>query len=315
MIYRFEQFEVDDREFRFSEHGTPLQVEPKVLRYSSISLRTGAAWFESRSCSTPYGRTPWSPRTPSPAPSDCSAKRSTKTAAYRNSSKQCPPRATVSSPASPRGGTSTPESATPLDRPPPRKTQSRIQALNQMGSCLRSPTRHRRRRYLPSFSHHKKVLTEKDTVVLADFDNSTGDPVFDGTLRQGMAVQLEQSPFLSLISDQRIQQTLKLMGQPQSATHSSDRPRDLRANRKRGRSRRLHRATRHSVCPRAASNRLPQRKGPRRGAGAGGQKRGCAECPGSDCQVNSEPKWANRSPRSKSTTLRWPKLRHHHSKH
>jgi eukaryotic-like serine/threonine-protein kinase len=61
------------------------------------------------------------------------------------------------------------------------------------------------------------VLTEKDTVVLADFDNSTGDPVFDGTLRQGMAVQLEQSPFLSLITDQRIQQTLKLMDQPADA--------------------------------------------------------------------------------------------------
>jgi len=64
------------------------------------------------------------------------------------------------------------------------------------------------------FSRHKKIFTEKDTVVLADFDNSTGDPVFDGTLRQGMALQLEQSPFLSLIPDQRIQQTLRLMGQP-----------------------------------------------------------------------------------------------------
>ena len=62
--------------------------------------------------------------------------------------------------------------------------------------------------------HRRRVLTEKDTVVLADFDNSTGDPVFDGTLRQGMAVQLEQSPFLSLVSDERIQQVLKLMGQP-----------------------------------------------------------------------------------------------------
>jgi len=61
------------------------------------------------------------------------------------------------------------------------------------------------------FIHHTPVLTAKDTVVLADFANSTGDPVFDGTLRQGLAVQLEQSPFLSLISDSRIQQTLRLM--------------------------------------------------------------------------------------------------------
>jgi DNA-binding winged helix-turn-helix (wHTH) protein len=57
------------------------------------------------------------------------------------------------------------------------------------------------------------VLTEKDTVVLADFANSTRDPVFDGALRQGMAVQLEQSPFLSIASDQQIQQTLQMMGQ------------------------------------------------------------------------------------------------------
>jgi DNA-binding winged helix-turn-helix (wHTH) protein/tetratricopeptide (TPR) repeat protein len=64
------------------------------------------------------------------------------------------------------------------------------------------------------FVHRRSVLNEKDTIVLADFANSTGDPVFDGTLRQGLSVALEQSPFLVLISDQRIQQTLKLMDQP-----------------------------------------------------------------------------------------------------
>jgi serine/threonine protein kinase/tetratricopeptide (TPR) repeat protein len=60
-------------------------------------------------------------------------------------------------------------------------------------------------------------LTAKDTIVLADFTNSTGDSVFDGTLRQGLSAQLEQSPFLSLISDQRIAQTLTLMNQPAHA--------------------------------------------------------------------------------------------------
>jgi DNA-binding winged helix-turn-helix (wHTH) protein len=58
------------------------------------------------------------------------------------------------------------------------------------------------------------ALTGKDTVVLADFANSTGDPVFDGTLRQGMEVQLEQSPFLSLVPEQRVRRTLAQMGQP-----------------------------------------------------------------------------------------------------
>jgi eukaryotic-like serine/threonine-protein kinase len=61
------------------------------------------------------------------------------------------------------------------------------------------------------FSHRTPKMTEKDTVVLADFVNSTGDPVFDGTLRQGLSSQLEQSPFLNLLSDQRIVQTLSLM--------------------------------------------------------------------------------------------------------
>jgi eukaryotic-like serine/threonine-protein kinase len=67
------------------------------------------------------------------------------------------------------------------------------------------------------FAHRALALTEKDTIVLADFTNTTGDPVFNGTLRQGLAVQLEQSPFLGLISEQRIQQTLGLMGQPADA--------------------------------------------------------------------------------------------------
>ncbi len=60
-------------------------------------------------------------------------------------------------------------------------------------------------------------LTEKDTIVLADFTNTTGDPVFDGTLRQGLASQLEQSPFLNLLSDERAAQTLALMAQPKDA--------------------------------------------------------------------------------------------------
>jgi serine/threonine protein kinase/Flp pilus assembly protein TadD len=64
---------------------------------------------------------------------------------------------------------------------------------------------------------HAPKLTEKDVLVLADFTNTTGDPVFDGTLRQGLSAQLEQSPFLNLLSDQRIAQTLALMSQPKDA--------------------------------------------------------------------------------------------------
>jgi tetratricopeptide (TPR) repeat protein len=67
------------------------------------------------------------------------------------------------------------------------------------------------------YFHRTPKLTGKDTIVLGDFNNKTGDSVFDGTLRQGIAVQLEQSPFLSLMSEQRIQRTLALMGQPADA--------------------------------------------------------------------------------------------------
>src|SRR5499425_979630 len=62
------------------------------------------------------------------------------------------------------------------------------------------------------YLHRRTKLTDKDTIVVSEFDNTTGDPVFNGTLRQGFSVELEQSPFLSLVTDEQIQQTLGLMG-------------------------------------------------------------------------------------------------------
>jgi len=67
-------------------------------------------------------------------------------------------------------------------------------------------------RSAPTAKAKATPLTEKDTVVLTDFTNSTGDPVFDGTLKQALAVDLEQSPFLNILSDRKISATLKLMG-------------------------------------------------------------------------------------------------------
>jgi len=60
--------------------------------------------------------------------------------------------------------------------------------------------------------YRRTRLTDKDTIVLADFTNGTGEGVFNDALKQALAVQLEQSPFLSIVSEQRIQQTLRLMG-------------------------------------------------------------------------------------------------------
>jgi eukaryotic-like serine/threonine-protein kinase len=61
------------------------------------------------------------------------------------------------------------------------------------------------------------ALGKTDSVLVADFANTTGDPIFDGALRQGLAVQLEQSPFLRLVSEDRTQQVLRMMGQPADA--------------------------------------------------------------------------------------------------
>src|ERR1700677_4288778 len=109
------------------------------------------------------------------------------------------------------------------------------------------PPAHSRRKWLPSagaaaalaigcigllllLRHHPirtRALTATDTVVLADFANSTGDPVFDGTLRQGMAVQLEQAPFWKVISEQRMQHTLRMMGRPADARINLETAREI----------------------------------------------------------------------------------------
>jgi serine/threonine protein kinase len=77
------------------------------------------------------------------------------------------------------------------------------------------------------FTRKAHALTAKDTIVLADFANTTGDQVFDGTLRQGLSVQLEQSPFLSIISDQQVQQTLQMMDQKPDAKLTPEIAREL----------------------------------------------------------------------------------------
>jgi len=63
-------------------------------------------------------------------------------------------------------------------------------------------------------AHRPPKFTNKDSIVLADFDNNAGDAVFDDTLKQGLSVQIEQSPFLYLVSDSKVNATLKLMGAP-----------------------------------------------------------------------------------------------------
>jgi hypothetical protein len=135
------------------------------------------------------------------------------------------------------------------------------------------------------YFHRTPKLTDKDTIVLADFTNTTGDPVFDGTLRQGLAIQLEQSPFLRLVSEQRIHQTLRLMGQPADARLTPEaRSGDLRANRKRRRPGWFDRKPRKPIRIGVTRKDLPHRRRSRRGAGASGRKGRRPEFPEPNCQ-------------------------------
>jgi len=72
------------------------------------------------------------------------------------------------------------------------------------------------------FTHRAKALTEKDSILLTEFVNTTGDAVFDGTLKQALAVQLQQSPYLNVVPESKIQEALKFMGKPVSERITSD---------------------------------------------------------------------------------------------
>lgn len=79
--------------------------------------------------------------------------------------------------------------------------------------------------FLRNHSAHR--LTERDTVVLADFTNRTGDPVFDDTLKTALGIALDQSPFLNTLSDNQARRTLRLMARPVDTIITSDLAREI----------------------------------------------------------------------------------------
>jgi eukaryotic-like serine/threonine-protein kinase len=83
-------------------------------------------------------------------------------------------------------------------------------------------------------TRHARALTDKDTVVLSEFVNTTGDSVFDGTLKQALAVQLDQSPYLNLLPDSKVQEALRFMGKHGDERITKDLAREisLRSNAK-----------------------------------------------------------------------------------
>ena len=136
------------------------------------------------------------------------------------------------------------------------------------------------------------TLTDRDTIVLGDFTNTTGDAVFDETLRQGLSVQLAQSPFLSLVPEQRLRRMLALMNQPANARLTPDIAREVCV-------RTASAAVLEGsiaglgtrVCPRAACEGLHHRRDPRRRAGTGGTERRCAPHAQSDCDPFPNASW------------------------
>jgi len=219
VVYRFEEFEFDEKTFRFSRTGEPLALEPKALRllFYLLENRTRLlskqqlldhVWQESNVSESALTRAIVLLRK---ALNDDSRFprfiETVPTLGYRFI-------ANVTVDASP--------STNPV--PDPR-------VPDPAAAARRSSVMFRRPLLAPSLlilaviaaaaayflSRRPRRLSDRDTIVLADFTNTSGDPVFDETLRQGLEVQLEQSPFLSLIPDERIHQVLALMDQPAGA--------------------------------------------------------------------------------------------------
>jgi DNA-binding winged helix-turn-helix (wHTH) protein/tetratricopeptide (TPR) repeat protein len=230
VIYHFDEFEVDDREFRLSANGATMQVEPKVLRLLLYLIQNrnrlvrkqellDRVWPDAMVTENALTRVVGLLR--KALNDDSHVPRfieTVPTAGYRFIAKvTAVEHNPVIAPLAPIETTPATATSATRFRASRRWTfAAAILLLAAVGAGIFLFARHRR-----------QAVHEKATVVLTDFDNATGDPVFDGTLRQGLAVRLEQSPFLTLMSDERMQLTLRMMGQPANARLSPAIAREL----------------------------------------------------------------------------------------
>ena len=144
----------------------------------------------------------------------------------------------------PRGATSSPRMNRVLQKALERDREKRYLTIEEFEDDLRKvdPRRSRRRVYAAAAAlvlaagailflyvqgRRASPLTDHDTVLLGDFQNQTGDPVFDPTLKEGLAVQLEQSPVLNVLPDARVRETLRLMGRQNEQHITSDIGREI----------------------------------------------------------------------------------------
>ena len=119
--------------------------------------------------------------------------------------------------------------------------------------------------------HQSSRLTDKDTIVLADFANSTGDAVFDDTLKTALNVSLRQSPFLNVLSDSKVAKTLQQMTRPvEHETHARGSPRALPAGGQQGLPCWIDWRSGQRICAGVEGGELPERRHTGGGAGDGG---------------------------------------------
>jgi serine/threonine protein kinase/tetratricopeptide (TPR) repeat protein len=148
----------------------------------------------------------------------------------------------------PSGATSvdsTPSAPSAVAAPPPsastRQSASAISGPASAAAVLVSAPTSRKRWYIAAaallavaitvggffYTRRARALTEKDSILLTDFVNTTDDPVFDGTLKQALAVQLEQSPYLNVFPQERVRNTLRFMGRSPDERLTPDLARDV----------------------------------------------------------------------------------------
>ena len=158
----------------------------------------------------------------------------------------------------------------------------------------------------------RKTLTDKDTIVLADFDNKTGDAVFDDTLKQGLSIQLEQSPFLDLISERKVNRDTEADGPfRRRPADAGGYTRGLPAHGQQGHADRLDCRPGQPVRDWPEGGELQHGRRAGGGAGAGGGQgsgaQGSGRCGGQLARAS----WASRSARCRNTPRRWRKRPRH----
>jgi serine/threonine protein kinase/tetratricopeptide (TPR) repeat protein len=202
-----------DRELRF-QHASDLRADLKRIRREFDTSRTATATV---TAAVPAASlTPAAAAGSAPASSGVPGSESSKTLPS-----SAPLPASSSVPLSDSGAAARPPSGEIAAAAPPRSRVTAVIAAVALVAVVAAAFWWFRGRNKPA------VLTERDTVLVADFANSTSDPVFDDTLKQALGVSLRQSPFLNVLSDDKVTSTLRMMTKPANTPLTPDVAREL----------------------------------------------------------------------------------------